>query len=129
MPQAAVCAVGLGDSMRSIFERFPDLHALRVAATDHAFAVGNTLAAPHDVGSDRPTRLRSQVETRAHTCERWLPLWRALNANQRESPELKTRIRLRREMIMRRLELMYQTGLSSRQKVDRQRRLVTHKRR
>src|SRR5260370_33124184 len=102
MPQAAVCAVGLGDSMRSIFERFPDLHALRVAATDHAFAVGNTLAAPHDVGSDRPTRLRSQVETRAGTCERWLPLWRALHDNQHHSPELRQRLRLVREAVIRR---------------------------
>src|SRR5258708_32797228 len=108
VPTAVQIAERAGYSIRSIFERFPDLHALRVAATDHAFAVGNTLAAPHDVGSDRPTRLRSQVETRAHTCERWLPLWRALNANQGESIELKMRIRLGREMIMKRIELTYQ---------------------
>jgi len=125
IPTAAQIAERAGYSIRSIFERFPDLHALRVAATDHAFAVGNTLAAPHDVDSDRPTRLRSQVETRAHTCERWLPLWRALNANQGESIELKMRIRLGREMIMKRLELMYQPELSSLSEVDRKRTVIT----
>jgi AcrR family transcriptional regulator len=124
IPTAAQIAERAGYSIRSIFERFPDLHALRVAATDYAFAVGNTLAVPRDVDSDRPTRLRSQVETRAHTCERWLPLWRALNANQGESVELKMRIRLGREMIMKRLELMYQPELSSLSDADRKRTLI-----
>jgi AcrR family transcriptional regulator len=125
IPTAAQIAERAGYSIRSIFERFPDLHALRVAATDHAFAIGNTLATPRDVDGDRLTRLRSQVETRAHTCERWLPLWRALNANQGESIELKMRIRLGREMIMKRLELMYQPELSSLSDVDRKRTLIT----
>jgi AcrR family transcriptional regulator len=125
IPTAAQIAERAGYSIRSIFERFPDLHALRVAATDHAFAVGNALAAPHDVDGDRLTRLRSQVETRAHTCERWLPLWRALNANQGESVELKMRIRLGREMIMKRFELMYQPELSSLSEVERKRTLIT----
>ena len=58
-----------------------------------------------------PTRIRSQVETRAQTCERWLPLWRALNANQGNSTELKTRIRLVRERDhAARIELMYRAG-------------------
>jgi AcrR family transcriptional regulator len=124
IPTAAQIAERAGYSIRSIFERFPDLHALRVAVTDYAFAVGNTLATPLDVDGDRSTRLRSQVETRAHTCERWLPLWRALNANQGESIELKMRIRLGREMIMKRLELMYQPELSSLSDIDRKRTLV-----
>lgn len=124
IPTAAQIAERAGYSIRSIFERFPDLHALRVAATDHAFAVGNALAVPQGADGDRLTRLRSQVETRAHTCERWLPLWRALNANQGESVELKMRIRLGREMIMKRLELMYQPELSSLSEVDRKRILI-----
>src|SRR5262249_39039688 len=106
IPTAAQIAERAGYSVRSIFERFPDLLALRIAATDHAFAVGNAQAMPSNVDADRPTRLRSQVETRAHTCEHWLPLWRALNANQGESSELKKRIRLARDLIMKRLELM-----------------------
>ena len=124
IPTAAQIAERAGYSIRSIFERFPDLHALRVAATDHAFAVGNAQAVLRDLDGDRPTRLRSQVETRAHTCEQWLPLWRALNANQGDSVELKTRIRVGRDMIMKRLELMYQPELSSLSEVDRKRTLV-----
>ena len=124
IPTAAQIAERAGYSIRSIFERFPDLHALRVAATDHAFAVGNALAVPQDVDGGRAKRLRSQVETRAHTCERWLPLWRALNANQGESVELKMRIRVGREMIMKRLELMYQPELSPLSEVDRKRTLI-----
>ena len=124
IPTAAQIAERAGYSIRSIFERFPDLHALRVAATDHAFAVGNAQAAPRDLGGDRPTRMRSQVETRAHTCEQWLPLWRALNANQGDSVELRTRVRVGREMIMKRLELMYQPELATLSEVDRKRTLV-----
>jgi AcrR family transcriptional regulator len=124
VPTAAQIAERAGYSVRSIFERFPDLLSLRIAATDYVFAVGNAQAAPHDVDGDRPTRLRSQVETRAHTCERWLPLWRALNANQGESSELKMRIRLARELIMKRLELMYQPELSTLSELDRKRTLI-----
>jgi AcrR family transcriptional regulator len=124
VPTAAQIAARAGYSVRSIFERFPDLLSLRIAATDYVFAVGNSQAAPQNVDGDRPTRLRSQVETRARTCERWLPLWRALNANQGESTELKMRIRLARDLIMKRLELMYQPELSTLSERDRKRTLI-----
>jgi AcrR family transcriptional regulator len=124
IPTAVQIAEKAGYSVRSIFERFPDLLALRIAATDHAFAVGNAAALPRDVDADRATRLRTQVETRAQTCEQWLPLWRALNANQGESAELKMRIRLGREMIMKRLELMYRPELSTLPEADRKRTLI-----
>jgi len=124
IPTAAQIAERAGYSVRSIFERFPDLLSLRIAATDHAFALGNAQAAPRDVEADRSTRLRSQVETRAHTCERWLPLWRSLNANQGDSSELKTRIRLARDLIMKRLELMYRPELSTLSEKDRKRTLI-----
>ena len=124
VPTAAQIAERAGFSVRSVFERFPDLLALRVAATDHAFGMGYAQAAPRDVDADRATRLRSQVETRARTCEQWLPLWRALNANQGDSVELKVRIQLAREMIMKRLELMYAPELSSLSTVDRKRTLI-----
>ena len=65
-----------------------------------------------DADGDRSARIRSQVETRSQICEKWLPLWRALNANQGESAELKLRIRLARELIIKRLELMYEPELS-----------------
>jgi AcrR family transcriptional regulator len=124
VPTAAQIAERAGYSVRSIFERFPDLLSLRIAATDYVFSVGNAQAVPHDVDGDRPTRLRSHVETRAHTCEQWLPLWRALNANQGESSELKMRIRLAREMIMKRLELMYEPELATLSELDRKRTLI-----
>jgi AcrR family transcriptional regulator len=124
IPTAVQIAERAGFSVRSIFERFPDLLSLRIAATDHAFALGNAQATPRDVEADRPKRLRSQVEIRAHTCERWLPLWRALNANQGESSELKMRIRLARELILKRLELMYQPELSPLSEIDRKRTLI-----
>jgi AcrR family transcriptional regulator len=113
IPTSTQIAERAGYSVRSVFERFPDLLALRIAATDYAFALGNAQAMVRDVDASRPSRIRSQVETRARTCETWLPLWRALNANQGESAELKLRIRLAREMITKRLEIMYRRELET----------------
>jgi AcrR family transcriptional regulator len=113
LPTSAQIAERSGCSVRSIFERFPDLLRLRIAATDHAFSVGSAQAVPRDVDANRQTRLRSQVEMRARTCEQWLPLWRALNANQGESIELKLRIKLIREAVRSRVELMYRPELST----------------
>jgi AcrR family transcriptional regulator len=112
IPTSAQIAERAGYSVRSVFERFPDLLSLRIAATDHAFALGDAQAVLRNVDGDRPTRIRSQVETRAQTCERWLSLWRALNANRGESDELSLRIRMARELIMKRIEIMYQPELS-----------------
>ena len=94
LPTAVQIAERAGYSVRSLFERFPDLLTLSLAAADFAFAQANAEAAIRDVSADRPTRIRTQVETRGGTFERWLPLWRALNANQHYSPELKQRIRV-----------------------------------
>ena len=113
VPTSAQIAERAGYSVRSVFERFPDLMSLRIAATDHAFAQGTASAQLRDLDGDRETRIRSQVETRARTCETWLPMWRALTANQGDSDELKSRVRLARELILRRLELMYQPELST----------------
>lgn len=113
IPTAAQIAERAGCSVRSIFERFNDLHALRVAATDHAFAEANAQAVPRDLGTDRSSRIRSHVEMRAGTCARWLPMWRALNANQGESIELKARIKLARELIMTRAEHIYAPELAN----------------
>jgi AcrR family transcriptional regulator len=113
VPTSSQIAERAGYSVRSVFERFPDLLALRIAATDYAFAQGTAGAQLRDLDGDRSTRIRSQVETRAATCETWLPMWRALNSNQGDSEELKSRIKLARELIVRRLELMYQPELST----------------
>jgi AcrR family transcriptional regulator len=112
-PTAAQIANRAGYSVRSVFERFDDLLALSFAAADYAFAQGTAQAVIRNVDADRRTRLRTQVETRAQTCERWLPLWRALLLHQNESEQLKVRIERMREAIVWRLKLMYKPELST----------------
>jgi AcrR family transcriptional regulator len=124
VPTAARIAERAGYSVRSLFERFPDLLALSLAAADFAFTQANAQAVIRNVSADRPTRIRTQVETRAGTCERWLPLWRALHANQHYSPELRQRLRFMRDAVMRRLELMYRPELSALVEAERRRILI-----
>ncbi len=124
IPTAANVAERAGYSVRSVFERFPDLHALRVAATDYAFTQGTAQAVARDFSGDRLARLKSHVETRSWICEQWLPLWRALNVNQGDSGELKSRIMLIRQAILKRIELMYEPELSSLSPTERQQTLI-----
>ncbi len=91
LPTAAKVAERAGYSVRSVFERFPDLHNLQIAAADYAITQVVAMAATRDVSGGRLVRIRSHVETRARASERWLPLWRALIANQGSSEELKAR--------------------------------------
>lgn len=107
IPTAAQIAARAGISTRSIFERFVDLQGLSLATVDHAFAMGEAQAVVRNVDGDRPTRLRSHVETRAHTCERWLPLWRVVVANQGKLEQLRDRVRFVRQAVVKRIELMY----------------------
>lgn len=113
IPTAASIAHRAGYSVRSVFERFPDLHALRVAATDEALLKASAQVAAQPTAGSRNDRLKTHVEARGRICEEWLPLWRALNANQGDSAELKARIRLIREMVIRRIEEIYAHELSS----------------
>ena len=114
MPTAVQIAERAGYSVRSIFERFPDLNALRVAATDYSLAQALALAPPR------------QVETRAHTCERGIALWRVLLrfADQDETGQLKARVARGRETTIRRIELMYRPELSSMAEDDRRQLLI-----
>ena len=57
MPTAVQIAERAGYSVRSIFERFPDLTALRVAVTDHAIAEARANAALRDLDAARATRI------------------------------------------------------------------------
>ena len=123
-PTSAQIAERAGYSVRSLFERFPDLLSLSLAAADFAFAQANTQAAIRNANADRATRIRTQVETRAQTCEDWLPLWRALVLNQQVSEELRTRIRRVREAIVARIVLMYRPELDSVSHVERRRTLI-----
>jgi AcrR family transcriptional regulator len=112
MPTAAQIAEQTGCSTRSIFERFADLDALSLATADYAIAQGQAEAVAHHVDDDRPTRIRSHVETRAFACEKWLPLWRIITS-QDQLAELKTRVVLVRLANMERIKLMYAPELSS----------------
>jgi AcrR family transcriptional regulator len=113
VPTAADIARRAGYSVRSIFERFADINALQVAAVDYAMVQVAALAPARDGDGDRQTRLRTHVETRGRSCERWLPLWRSLIVNQGESEELKRRIVVARERVVERLEFMYAPELST----------------
>jgi AcrR family transcriptional regulator len=107
VPTAAEIAEKAGYSVRSVFERFPDIRALQVAAVDYSIAQLAALAPPRGADGDRRTRIESHVRTRGQTCESWLPLWRSLIVNQGDSPELKARIRDARDRATARMELMF----------------------
>lgn len=107
VPTAAEIAEKAGYSVRSVFERFPDIRALQVAAVDYSLAQMSALAPPWGADGDRGTRIEAHVRTRGQTCETWLPLWRSLIVNQGDSPELKARIRLARDRVTARMELMF----------------------
>src|SRR5262245_7269088 len=119
MPTAAQIADRAGYSVRSVFERFPDLSKLRLAAADYGLAQAAALAPPRHVEGDRLTRIRSQVETRAGTCERGVALWRVLVASVSEDEELKDRVRISRERTIDRLEVMYRPELQTLPEPDR----------
>jgi AcrR family transcriptional regulator len=119
VPTAAEIAHRAGYSVRSVFERFPDIHALQVAAVDYSMVQVAALAPARDRDGNRPTRIRAQVETRARSCERWLRLWRSLVINQGDSAELKRRIVLARERVVARLEFMFASELSTMEDGDR----------
>ncbi|MBS0224011.1 MAG: hypothetical protein JSR91_25065 [Proteobacteria bacterium] len=125
MPTAMQIAERAGYSVRSIFERFPDLHAIRVAATDYAISEAKAVGGPRDVDADRQTRIRSQVEARALGCERWLPFWRILNANATDSPELQQRIKMIRQLIVMRMEVMFAPELAMLEEAERRKTLIT----
>ena len=124
MPTAAQIAHRAGYSVRSIFERFPDLNKLRIAAADYSLAQAAALAPARHVDGERATRIRSQVETRAGTCERGMALWRVLLFSMSEDAELRARVRLARSRTIERLEVMYRPELSTLEERDRKHLLI-----
>ena len=124
MPTAARIAERAGYSVRSIFERFPDLNKLRAAAADYSLAQAAALAPPRNVDGDRATRIKSQVETRAGTCERGVALWRVLIFSADQNEELKPRVRVARERTIERMEVMYRPELSALPERDRKHLLI-----
>lgn len=125
IPTAAQIAARAGISTRSIFERFVDLQGLSLATVDYAFAVGEAQATARNVDGDRSTRVRSHVETRAHTCEHWLPVWRVVIANLGKLEELRGRVRFIRQAIVKRMELMYRPELEGLAAEERRDLLIT----
>ncbi len=124
MPTAVEIAARAGYSVRSIFERFPDLHTLRVAAADYSLAHAAALAPARDVDGDRAARIKSQVETRAGTCERGVALWRALLFNVDEDDALKARVKTARERTIERMKIMYRPELSVLEPTERRNLLI-----
>lgn len=124
LPTAAKVADRAGYSVRSVFERFPDLHSLQIAAADYAITQVVAMAASRDIGGGRLERIRSHVSTRARTSERWLPLWRALIANQGSSKELKARAQAMRERVLSLMEHIYAPELSTLSDVARRHTLI-----
>ena len=113
MPTAAETAGRAGYAVRSVFERFPDMHSLQVAATDYALDQATNLVPPHLADGDGQARITYQVATRGRVCEQWLRLWRALMATHGNSKELELRIRKARELTIARLEVSYAAELST----------------
>ena len=58
------------------------------------------------------TRIKSQVETRAGTCERGVALWRVLVFNAEQDEDLKPRVSVARERTVERLQVMYRPELA-----------------
>src|SRR3981189_1167454 len=58
VPTAAEIALRAGYSVRSVFERFPDIHALQVAAVDYALVQVAAPAPSRATDGDRQTRIR-----------------------------------------------------------------------
>ena len=87
-PTSNEIATHAGCSVRSVFERFHDMAALRVAAADYMFT--DTRSAPPSAAyGDRQTRLQTHIAVHAEHCERIMPLWRTMLAHQSESESLR----------------------------------------
>jgi AcrR family transcriptional regulator len=123
-PTAPVIARRMGCSIRLVFQHFPGLSRLSVAAADYAFEQTLAQAAVPYVDADLHARLKVQVETVAAICELWLPLWRALLRYQSESKAVAIRIKRTRATMVARLELAYAPELSTLSEPERCRRLV-----
>jgi AcrR family transcriptional regulator len=112
MPTAAEIAERAGCSLRSVFERFPDLLNLQVAAASHALDQVAALAPPPLLDADRNARIEHQVQMRAQLCEIWGRLWRSLLVNRGDSEELRQKISNFQELRISRLEVAFSPELA-----------------
>jgi AcrR family transcriptional regulator len=112
-PTANEIADHAGCSVRSVFERFHDMMALRVAAADHALDDTRSSDPASPDSSDRQRRLRGHVTMHASLCERMVPLWRNLLLHQNESDTLRQHVAGIRAGAMARLERAYGVELAT----------------
>lgn len=112
MPTAAEIAGRAGCSVRSVFERFPDLLSLQVVAASYAMDQVAALAAPPLLDADRNARIEHQVQMRSHLCEIWGRLWRSLLVNRGDSDELRQKISAFQELRLSRLEIAFRPELA-----------------
>ena len=114
VPTAAQIAERAGYSVRSVFERFPDIHSLQVAAVDYALVQVAALAPSRDTrrrpADPHPDPGRDARDGPASAGCRCGARSSSTRAN---SPELKQRIIGLRERLVGRLELMYAPELST----------------
>jgi hypothetical protein len=112
-------------AVRSIHERFVTLTDLHGAAADYMISKAIELAPLTKVDGDRPTRIRTQVHTRAGTCERMLYLWRLLLSGQANSAGLRNKVTIARKLVGLRLEAMYGPELATLPAAEQRKLLVT----
>ncbi len=124
MPTAAEIATRAGCSVRSVFERFPDLHNLQVAAASYAMDRVAEQAPQPLLDADRNARIQHQVEMRSHLCEIWGRLWRSLLVNRGDSDELRQKISKFQELRLTRLEVAFRPELAILPDVERRQILV-----
>lgn len=124
-PRIGEIAERAGCAIRSVHERFASINDLHGAAADYAMNQAIAQAPLVDPDADRHTRIRSQVRTRAGSCERWLYLWRLLLAGRASSPTLQDKVTLARTLISQRLEAMYSPELATLPPAERNKVLVT----
>lgn len=124
MPTATEIANRAGCSVRSVFERFPDLGQLQVAATDYALDRAAALAPPPLLDADRTARIAHQVEMRANLCEIWGRLWQSLLANRGASDELRQKVGAFQEARLQRQEAAFRPELATLADPERRRTIV-----
>jgi AcrR family transcriptional regulator len=119
IPTSEQVAQRAGLSPRALFGHFPDRETLAISAFDHVLSLRRATDATPMLGASRAERIKFQVEIRARSCERWLPLWRVVLTGQFSIPGITSRIDMVRELLRRRLTSLYEPELSLLGKAER----------
>ncbi|MFO1080543.1 MAG: TetR/AcrR family transcriptional regulator [Reyranellaceae bacterium] len=105
MPTAAEVAARAGTSLRSIFQRFPSMADVGLAAFDHVLEQP-ILPPPAEVlRGDRATRIAFHVGFRGSICETWIPVWRVVT--QARCDEMAKRVEILRGRTRERVSLLF----------------------